>query len=294
MSNILSTSTQIGSYTLRNRIVMPPLTRMRADNDLSQTELNAEYYRQRASAGLIIVEGSQISQQGQGYQNTPGIYTRQQVEGWKKVTEAVHKEGGLIFLQLWHVGRVSHSSFQPDHKLPVAPSPIAAIGQVLCADFTQVDFEVPHELSTDEIKLIVEDYRQAAINAKEAGFDGVEIHAANGYLIEEFLRTASNLREDDYGGSIENRARLLLEVVQAVLSVWPADKIGVRISPFYNGNIDAEPDPYPQYDYVVRKLDTYGLAYLHVIESRQSIAVLVPGQKETINRYRRAPRKTFP
>lgn len=261
---------------------MPPLTRMRADHDHSQTELNAEYYRQRASAGLIIAEGSQISQQGQGFPDTPGIYTRQQVEGWKKVTEVVHQEGGVIFLQLWHVGRVSHSSLQPENKLPVAPSPLAAIGQAFRADFTKVDFEVPRELSTDEIKLIVEDYRHAAINAKEAGFDGVEIHGANGYLIEEFLRTVSNQRTDEYGGNIENRARLLFEVLEAVLSVWPADKTGIRISPFYTGNIAAEPEPYPQYDYVVRKLDAYGLAYLHVIENRESTAVLLPGQKETI------------
>lgn len=281
METILSTTVKIGSYELRNRIVMPPLTRMRAGQGFVPTDLTVEYYRQRASAGLIIAEGSQISQQGQGFPGTPGIYTQEQVAGWKKVTDAVHKEGGTLFLQLWHVGRVSHSTLQPENRLPVAPSPLPAIGQAYRSDYSRADFEIPHTLTVEEIKEIIEDYRKAAINAKEAGFDGVEIHGANGYLIEEFLRTVSNRREDDYGGSIENRARLLLEVVEAVLSVWPAGNTGIRISPFYSGNIDAEPDPYPQYDHVVRELAPFNLAYLHVIENRESTAILLPGQKET-------------
>lgn len=261
---------------------MSPLTRMRADQNFAPTDLNAAYYRQRASAGLIVAEGSQISQQGQGYPNTPGIYTTEQIAGWKNVTEAVHKADGLIFLQLWHVGRVSHSSLQPDGKLPVAPSALPAIGNAYLNNFSRAPYEIPHELTVDEIKHIIEDYRSAAVNARQAGFDGVEIHGANGYLIEAFLRTVSNHRTDDYGGSTENRAKLLFDVLEAVLSVWPANKTAIRISPFYTGNIAAEPDPYPTYDYVVRNLGKYGLAYLHVIENRESTAILLSGQKETV------------
>ncbi|MBT2560195.1 alkene reductase [Pedobacter sp. ISL-68] len=282
MDTVLSAPTKVGAYTLKNRIVMPPLTRMRAGDGDVQSGLNAEYYRQRASAGLIIAEGSQISPQGKGFPGTPGIYNEEQVAGWKKVTDAVHEEGGVIFLQLWHVGRVSHSSLQPDEKLPVAPSPLAAIGEAYLPSFSRAPYETPHELTIQEIKAILADYGNAAINAQKAGFDGVEIHAANGYLIEEFLRSVSNHRTDEYGGSIENREKLLLEVVETVLSVWPNDKVGIRISPFYTGNIVAEPDPMPLYSHVVNQLAKYNLAYLHVIENRESTAMLLPGQKETV------------
>jgi len=283
MSSILSTSTQIGAYNLKNRVIMAPLTRMRANSNFAPTELNVEYYSQRATAGLIISEASQISQQGQGYPNTPGIYSKEQIEGWKKVVEAIHKEGGLVFLQLWHVGRVSHSLHQPNNNLPVAPSAIAADGAVLLPDFSTVPFEVPHELTINELKQIVEDYRRAAINAKEAGFDGIEIHAANGYLIEQFLRSGSNQRTDEYGGSIENRAKFLFEVLEAVLSVWENNKTAIRISPFNSISTTAEPDPYPLYDYVVRKLANYQLAYLHVIELRMDTTTPESNNQQAIS-----------
>lgn len=281
MDTILSTPVIVGDYTLKNRIIMPPLTRMRANNNLAPTDLNAEYYRQRSSAGLIIAEGTQISEQAQGYPNTPGIYNKEQVQGWKKVTQSVHQERGLIFVQLWHVGRVGHSSLREDHSLPVAPSPLPANGSAFRNDFSRVPYEIPHELTIEEIKNILNDYRKSALNAKEAGFDGIEIHAANGYLIEQFLRPVSNHRLDEYGGSIPARAKFLFEVIDTVEEIWPVSKIGIRISPFYSGNIIAEENPYPQYDYVVRKLESYKLGYLHVVENRESAAVLLPGQVET-------------
>lgn len=270
-SNIFSTPIQIGAYTLKNRVVMPPLTRMRAGEGFAPTDLTVEYYKQRASAGLIITEAAQISQQAQGYPNTPGIYTKEQIAGWKNVTEAVHQEGGLIFLQLWHVGRISHSSLQPNNSLPVAPSAIEAEGFALLPDFSPAPFEIPHTLTIEEIKFIIEDYRKAAANAREAGFDGVELHAANGYLIEQFLRSVSNHRTDEYGGSIENRASILFQALEAVLSEWDSSKVGVRLSPLGLANISAEPEPYILYDSIIRKLDSYNLAYLHLIEGRESI-----------------------
>ena len=210
---------QLGPYRLRNRIVMAPLTRSRAQAGDVPSRLAPTYYRQRAGAGLIIAEATQISPQGKGYAWTPGIYDAAQVEGWRAVTGAVHGEGGRIFLQLWHVGRISHPSLQPGHALPVAPSAIAPNGKA----FTEtgfVPFVAPRALETDEIPGIVEEYRRAAKNALAAGFDGVEIHAANGYLIEQFLRDSSNERTDRYGGSRENRVRFLLEVAEAVVGVW--------------------------------------------------------------------------
>lgn len=269
MNSILATPTKIGAYNLRNRIVMAPLTRMRADKNFALTELTAEYYRQRATSGLIIAEASQITQQGQGYPFTPGIYSKEQILGWNRVTKAVHAEGGLIFLQLWHVGRLSHHAHQPNRALPVAPSAIAATGHAYLPDYSRENYEVPRALTIDEIKNIVEDYRKAAINAKEAGFDGIELHGANGYLIEQFLRTVSNQRADEYGGSIENRSKFLFEVLEAVLSIWGNEKTAIRLSPFGTGNIPAESEPYPIYDYVVQKLETYQLAYLHIVETKE-------------------------
>ena len=215
----LFTKAKLGSLSLPHRIVMAPMTRNRSaqPGDIPQA-INVEYYKQRSSAALIITEASQISPQGKGYAGTPGIYSKQQIQGWQNVCDAVHVQGSRIFLQLWHVGRISHSSLQPDNALPVAPSAIAAKGQVF-TDQGLLDFEMPRALETDEIPGIIEQYRQAAINAKEAGFDGVEIHAANGYLLDQFLKDGSNHRLDNYGGSIPNRVRLILEVVKAVTDI---------------------------------------------------------------------------
>lgn len=271
---------KLGTLSLKNRIIMAPLTRMRAQQPGNiPNALNAEYYAQRADAGLIISEATQISQQGQGYPATPGIHSAEQISGWKTVTDAVHNKGGLMFLQLWHVGRISHSSHQPNSKLPVAPSSIKPSGKTLTSGWKQVEFEVPHELEISEIQNIIEDYKTAAKNAKEAGFDGVEIHAANGYLIDQFLQNNSNIRSDNYGGSIENRARLLFEVLQAVMEIWEKKNIGVRISPFGTFNDMNDSDPIALFTYVVKKLDEYGVGYLHVIEPRATNA----GGADSIN-----------
>ncbi|WP_413164199.1 alkene reductase [Capilliphycus salinus ALCB114379] len=258
---------QLGAYKLSNRMVMAPLTRMRAASGNVPQEMNVIYYRQRASAGLIISEASQISPQGLGYPNTPGIYSAEQVEGWKKVTQAVHDEGGRIFLQLWHVGRISHPSLQPNGELPVAPSAIAPEGMANTFSGEQ-PFVTPRALETEEIPEIVEQYRQAAYNAKLAGFDGVEIHSANGYLLDQFLHDGSNKRTDRYGGSLENRARFLMEVVEAVTSVWDRDKVGVRLSPSSTFGTVFDSDPEALFNYVVSELNRFNLAYLHLVEPR--------------------------
>jgi len=267
IKSILSTEFKLGSNLIKNRIIMAPLTRMRADSQLISSDLAATYYAQRASAGLIITEASQISQQGQGYPFTPGIYNAEQSKKWKSITDAVHEQGGLIFLQLWHVGRISHSVFQPQAQAPVAPSAIPAIGNAFLQDFSRVPYETPHALTQLEIQQIIADYRQAAIYAKEAGFDGVEIHAANGYLIEQFLRATSNQRTDEYGGTLENRSRFLFEVLDAVLSVWSNDQVGIRLSPYYTGSIELDENPLAIYDYVIQQLAPHSLAYLHIIEN---------------------------
>lgn len=262
---------KLGPYELRNRIVMAPLTRSRAGAGNVPHALNALYYAQRASAGLIIAEATQISPQGQGYISTPGIHSAEQIEGWKKVTAAVHAAGGRILLQLWHVGRISHTSFQPGGALPVAPSAIRAEGQA----YTAKGFEplpTPRALETAEISGIVADYRRAAHKALAAGFDGVEVHAANGYLIDQFLRDCSNKRSDFYGGSIENRSRLLLEVVGAVTAVAGAERTGVRISPQNTFNDIADSNPQALFNHVAKSLSGKGLAYLHVIEGDQMSA----------------------
>lgn len=261
----LLTPYQLSSYQLKNRLVMAPLTRRRAGEGNVSVDMMATYYAQRASAGLIIAEASQISLQGIGYMNTPGIHTLEQVEGWKKITQAVHKNDGLIFLQLWHVGRVSHSLLQPDQQLPVAPSAINPEGE-LSTPKGKKPTETPRALELDEISGIVEDYRKAAQNAKEAGFDGVEIHAANSYLIDQFLHESSNKRNDKYGGSIENRARFLFEVLEAVNSVWGSDKVGIRLAPSGTRFGMNDSDPAGLFGYVVQKLNDYNLAYLHLIE----------------------------
>jgi N-ethylmaleimide reductase len=257
----------LGDHQLNHRIVMAPLTRSRSaqPGDIPQ-DINVEYYAQRASAALIISEATQISPQGKGYAFTPGIHSDEQIAGWRKITDAVHNKGSLMFLQLWHVGRISHSSLQPDASLPVAPSAIAADGQAFTYE-GMLDFEIPRALETSELASIVEQHRQAAINAKLAGFDGVEIHAANGYLLDQFLKNGSNHRTDNYGGSIENRVRLVLEVVAAVSEVMGSGKVGIRISPTGRFNSMSERDPQPLFNYLVEQLNAYNLAYLHVVEN---------------------------
>ncbi len=257
---------KLGPITLSNRIAMAPLTRHRALPGFVPNPLAVEYYAQRASAGLLITEASQISQQGQGYQDTPGIYTKEQVAGWKKVTDAVHAKGGHIFIQLWHVGRISHTDLQPNHGKPVAPSAIRAKTKTYVNNaFT--DTSEPRALELSEIPGLIEDYRIAAKNAIEAGFDGVEIHAANGYLLEQFARDSTNKRTDEYGGSIENRARLMLEVAAAIVKEIGAERTGIRISPVTPAN-DAAIDSNPQklFDYIVDGLSALKLVYLHVVE----------------------------
>lgn len=262
---------QVGPYTLPNRMVMAPLTRNRSAAGYVPTELMAEYYAQRASAGLIITEASPINPQGIGYPHTPAIYNNEQVAGWRKVTGAVHAKGGRIFLQLWHVGRISHPSFQPDGTLPVAPSAIKPAGDAFTYQGPQ-PFVTPRALETSEIPGLIEDYRKAARNAMEAGFDGVEIHGANGYLLDQFLRDGTNQRTDVYGGSLENRARLLLEVTEAVVSVWGPGKVGVRLSPLNPFNDIRDSNPEATFTYVTERLNHYPLAYLHITEWGQEQA----------------------
>lgn len=267
IEDILTTPVRLGPYELSNRIVMAPLTRNRAGAGNVPQAMNVEYYSQRASAGLIITEASQISPQGVGYPNTPGIHSKEQVEGWKNVTEAVHQQGGHIFLQLWHVGRISHPSLQTNGALPVAPSAIRPDGDAYTYQGLQ-PMVTPRALDIAEIPGIIEQYRHAARNAVEAGFDGVEIHGANGYLLDQFLRDGTNHRTDAYGGSVANRARLLMEVTEAVSEVWGAERVGVRISPVHAFNSMSDSQPNFTFGYVAEELNQFGLAYLHVVESR--------------------------
>jgi N-ethylmaleimide reductase len=255
----------VGALQLRNRMVMAPLTRSRASEGDAATPLMATYYRQRATAGLIITEASQISAQGKGYPRTPGIFSSEQVAGWKVVTDAVHAEGGRIFLQIWHVGRLSHRAIQPSGVLPVAPSAIKAEGEIFTFQGPKA-LETPRALHIDEIPGIVEDFRRAAENAKLAGFDGVEIHAANGYLIDQFLRDGTNTRTDAYGGSLENRTRFLKEVVEAVIPVFGPAQTGVRLSPIFDGFSMSDSDPQTTFGHAAELLSQYGLAYLHVMQ----------------------------
>ncbi len=265
---------QVGPYKLNHRVVMAPLTRMRAEKpSLAPRPLNAEYYAQRATpGGLIIAEASPVMATGFGSPGVPGIYSEQQIAGWREVVDAVHAKGGVIVLQLWHVGRVSHSSFQPGGVLPVAPSavPISVDFKTATADGKVVPYETPRALETSEIPGVVDAYREAAKNALKAGFDGVEVHGANGYLIEQFLQSHTNLRTDLYGGSIENRVRFLMEVTEAVIEVWGSNRVGVRLSPYGVANGSGEADPMPLYTHAIKSLNPLGLAYLHFIEPRSS------------------------
>jgi N-ethylmaleimide reductase len=265
MATDLFSPVKLGDLELPNRIVMAPLTRNRAAAGNVPQAINVTYYAQRASAGLIISEATQVSPQGVGYPNTPGIYTRAQIDGWKRVTDAVHARGGHMFLQLWHVGRISHPSLQPDEALPVAPSAVKPDGDAFTYEGLQ-PFVTPRALEAAEIPGIVADYRQAALNAMQAGFDGVEIHAANGYLIDQFLRDGSNRRDDEYGGSIENRCRFLLQVTEAVTEAIGASRTGIRLSPVNPFNSMFDSDPQSLFNAVVQALNPFGLAYLHVVE----------------------------
>ncbi len=267
----------LGIHTLKNRIVMPPMTRSRSDAGEVANILMADYYAQRASAGLIVSEGTQISRQGQGYAWTPGIYTAAQVAGWKKVTDAVHAKGGLIFAQLWHVGRVSHTSLQENGQAPVSPSPIVAAGVKVFVDLegkgpeggagSMIQHSDPRELTIPEIEAIVADYAAAARNAIAAGFDGVELHGANGYLIEQFMDSQTNLRTDEYGGSLENRLRFLKEVVTAVAGAIGKERVGVRQASLTTlmGAIDDHPEE--TYIAAAEILNEIGVAYIHIAEA---------------------------
>lgn len=278
-------ATQVGDSAVQNRVFMAPLTRSRADNpEYKPTDIHATYYAQRAGAGLIVTEATVISEQGRGYVNTPGIYSQAQVEGWKKVTDAIHAKGGKVYVQLWHVGRVSHPDFHGG-DLPVAPSALNPEIDVFTTN-GMTKTVTPRALEVDEIKAIVQDYKKAGENALAAGFDGVEVHGANGYLLQQFFNGSSNKRTDQYGGSDENKARILIEVLDALLEIMPASKIGVRFSPMTNGTggIEVDQQTAGTYDYIVEKMNSYNLAYLHFLRQNQD---LLYGVKDVIGHYRK-------
>lgn len=263
--SLLFQPSKIGAVAVANRVVMAPLTRSRALQGDVPRPSTAEYYAQRASAGLIVTEATQISDAAKGYAWTPGCYSDEQVAAWRKVTDAVHAEGGAIFVQLWHVGRISHESLQPGNQLPLAPSAIQPKGQA----FTEQGFlphPTPRALELEEIQQVIKDFAYAATRAREAGFDGVEIHGAHGYLVDQFLRDGSNQRTDQYGGSIENRARFLFDVLDAVTAAIGADRTGLRLSPNSPVNDAHDSDPAALFAYVIDGLNRYGLAYLHLVE----------------------------
>jgi N-ethylmaleimide reductase len=265
-SPILLSSFKLGDLNLKNRVVLAPMTRSRAGQERIPNALMAEYYAQRASAGLLITEATVVSDQAIGWLNTPGIYSDEQAKAWRETVEAVHAKDSLIYMQLWHCGRASHSSFHENNAMPVAPSAIAIQGDPIHTPSGKQNPEVPRALETDEIPLIVEDFRLAAERAKQAGFDGVEIHSANGYLLDEFLQSKTNQRTDRYGGSLENRYRFVKEIVEAILTVWPAHRVGIRLSPNGAYNDMGSPDYRETFLYVAEQLNSYGLAYLHVID----------------------------
>ena len=298
--NVLSTPVTLGGHTLKNRVVLPPLTRQRsAQPGNIATDLMAEYYRQRATAGFMVSEGTQIEPRGQGYAWTPGIYSAAQIEGWRKVTDAVHAEGGVIFAQLWHVGRVSHHDLQPDGAAPVAPSAIQpqqvkAFIETAPGAGELVQPPVPRALSTQEVKDLVGLYAQAARNAIAAGFDGVEIHSANGYLVNQFISAHANQREDEYGGSLHNRLGFLREIVEAVSAAIGPQRLGVRFSPLFSGTDQdrvyiglVEEDPHHTYIEAVKVLEAAGIAYLSIAEADWDNAPELP------DTFRRAVRESF-
>jgi N-ethylmaleimide reductase len=288
---------RVGRFELPHRIVMAPLTRSRARQPGNvPSPLNACYYAQRASAALIISEATQISMQGQGYAWTPGIHSREQVEGWRFVTDAVHEAGGQIVLQMWHVGRISHPSLQPDCMPPVAPSPVRPEGMAFIendkGEGELVPFVTPRALQLEEMPYLVRQYERAARNAQKAGFDGVEVHGANGYLLDQFLCTGTNHRTDEYGGPVENRVRLLLEAVDAVTGVWGADAVGVRLSPMGTANDIRDDDPLATYTHAARELNSRRLAYLHLVNpaaaALEKKAQPDPAAMEMLKRMREA------
>ena len=265
-SAALFSSFDLGGLTLKNRVVMAPLTRGRAGKERMPNALMAEYYAQRASVGLMIAEATVISKQANGWLNSPGIYSDEQAEAWKQVVDAVHARTTPFFLQLWHMGRASHSSFQENGQLPVSASALKLQAEYIHTPIGKQPYETPRSLETNEIPLVVEDYRRAAVRAKDAGFDGVEIHAANGYLIDQFLQSKTNHRTDQYGGSLENRYRFLKEIVEAILTVLPANRVGIRLSPNGNYNDMGSKDFRETFLYVAQQLNAYGLAYLHILD----------------------------
>ncbi|WP_194775358.1 alkene reductase [Pararhodonellum marinum] len=277
----------LGDLELKNRVIMAPMTRSRADNpDNKPTELHVKYYKQRASAGLIITEGSQVSKKAVGYINTPGIYSPAQVEGWKKVTSAVHEKGGKIFIQIWHVGRISHPDFH-NGELPHAPSAINPNSK----SFTPKGFKetvTPAEMTIEEIQNTINDFKMGGKNAMEAGFDGVEIHSSNGYLLHQFFSRTSNVRTDGYGGSIENRAKILFEIIEALKEVMPENRIGLRLNPSLHGifGMTMDEESIPTFDYIIEKLSHYDLAYLHLSEPFTDVSELPHAVSEIAKRYR--------
>ena len=266
------TPVKLGAIELKNRLVMAPLTRMRAIAGDVPNPLAKTYYAQRASAGLIISEATQISPIGKGYPGTPGIYSVEQTAAWKDIVAAVHAKNGKMIAQLWHVGRISHSSLHPEQGAPEAPSAITPTGQTYGADWQLYDYETPKAMTAEDIARLLADFESAAKNAYAAGFDGVEIHAANGYLLDQFLQDKTNQRTDGYGGSIENRLRLLGEVIESVAKVYPSNRIGVRLSPYGSFNDMADSDPIALFNAVIQKLNGYGLSYVHMIEPRSTTA----------------------
>ena len=264
-SHALYSPYQLGNLTLSNRCVMAPLTRNRANAEREPVDMNVTYYEQRASAGLIIAEATQICPEGQGYISTPGIYSDGQIKGWEKITNAVHQKNGKICLQLWHVGRISHNELLPNNMAPQAPSAIRAKAKTFISSGL-ADVSEPKALEIDEIKVLTKKYVEATLNAKKAGFDMIEVHAANGYLIDQFLRNKTNHRTDQYGGSIENRARFLLEIIDEIIKVYPSDLVGCRISPASTFNDIDDSDPQNLFSYIVSKLGKRKIAYLHIIE----------------------------
>ncbi|MFC5508131.1 alkene reductase [Bosea massiliensis] len=285
MSPTLFSPLRLGNIHLRNRVVMAPMTRNRADEAGVPTDLMVEYYRQRSTAGLIIAESSPISAQGTGYPFTPGIYTESQASGWKKIVEAVHAEGGIIFLQLQHCGRISHPDYQPNSAAPVAPSKILPSGQVYTYSGLK-DFVPPRPLELSEIPSVISQFECAARFARIAGFDGIEVHGANGYLIDQFLRDGTNLRSDAYGGNQQGRMRLLNEVLDAVIPIWGAEAVGVRLSPQNAFNSMSDSDPMGHFCYFTEQLSNRALGYLHILEGDMSGSVEPLDYSEIRSRYR--------
>lgn len=261
----LFTPGTLGDIAVKNRVFMAPLTRSRAHLDGTPNEISAKYYAQRASAGLIIAEATQISQQGQGYIATPGVYNAEHAKGWKTITDSVHSNGGKIILQLWHVGRISHSSLQPEGQQPVAPSAIQANMETFTAEGSE-SVSKPRAIELTEIKELVNEYARSAKLAIEAGFDGVEIHAANGYLLNQFISSSTNKRDDEYGGSLENRSKIIFEIIDAVTAEIGHGRVGVRLSPTGTFNDIEDPDAEDNYSYIYSEIDKRNLAYLHVVE----------------------------